>query len=159
MYKDTAAKYKDKFDGLKSNEQKMREFANVASQQLSQYYLEMNMQTEADILRKQSDVLASLTGMDEAIRDANRIMEEGFRKQEENFKLLQESSHRQEEYLKDLKKHSPFGKLVPFLIACRASTTACLTWICSHIFQRKQSGFSSRMSKSWTLPQIVRHLP
>lgn len=111
MYKDTASKYKEKFAGLKATEAKMRDFAVTASQQLSQYYLEINMQNEVEILKTQSDVLASLSGMDEAIRDANRIMEEGFRRQEENFKLLAESSRRQEEDLKDLKKHSPFGKL------------------------------------------------
>ncbi|KAF4622806.1 hypothetical protein G7Y89_g14219 [Cudoniella acicularis] len=101
-------KYKDKFAGLKTTEQEMRDFANTASQQLSQYYQEINMQNEVEILNKQKEFLGTLGSMDEAIRDANRIMEEGFRRQEESLKLLAESSRRQEEDLKDLKKQSPF---------------------------------------------------
>jgi hypothetical protein len=98
MYKSAAAKYKDKFTALKANEQKMREFATTASQQLTQYYQEIGLENDAKNVQTQMSILNSLSSIDEAIREA-------FKSQEEHFRRIEDA-------LKDSKKHTPFGKLM-----------------------------------------------
>jgi len=98
-YKSAAAKYKDKFAGLKANERKMRDFAATASQQLTQYYQEIGLENDAKNIEAQMSIIGSLASIDASIREA-------FKSQEDHFRRLEDA-------IKDSKKQTPFGKQFP----------------------------------------------